>query len=144
VRGRKPDPPVLRMLKGNPSGRAIPADVRKAVRDAIASGVPLESTVGPPPRYLSERAAAVWAETASSAPWLEPADRALLESFCLAVLLMRDDPNRLRTAAQIVKSAGAELGLSPTSRTRLRTKPEAPVAAGDFPKDLSGYVGSGG
>ena len=143
MKGRKPDPPVLRMLKGNPSGRAIPADVRRAVRESIASGVPLEATVGAPPDYLGERAAAVWTDTAAAAPWLEPADRALLESFCLAVVLMRDDPNRLRTAAQIVKSAGAELGLSPTSRTRLRTKPAAPVAAGDFPPDLSGYAGAG-
>lgn len=132
MKGRKPKPPVLRLVTGNPGKRpikAVPQPTGKAAR----------------PAGLSPGAAAEWQRLAPrlvALGLLTPADRAFFAAYCEAVETWRDSNEKLRQHGAVVLDAnrrpiknpwlrvrsdaaaeirlfGAEFGLSPVARARL-------------------------
>jgi len=137
TRGRKPKPPALRVLQGNPGKRRIPK-----------GGPPAEPVVAvpEPPEWLPELAAEKWRTVA---PWLVGAkiltatDTHNLEAFCLAYSRLRRAEEEVakygivlpggegfgpaknpactvaNEALRQMASCGSSLGLDPAARTRL-------------------------
>jgi len=137
MRGRKPLPPTLRLLSGNQGKRGVSKEIRDSVKATLAAGGTVKSTVGPSPDCLSESQRAVWDRVAVDAVWLDASNRELLEAYCRASVLMRDDPDKFRTAAMLVRSLAAEMGLSATARARLNTGPGGKTKASDLPPELT-------
>lgn len=151
TRGRKPKPPALKLLDGNPGKRKIPTP-------AVVSGAP------DCPEWLTDEAQAEWDRVVpdlDAKGLLDKVDRAALTAYCQAVSILKEaeaaiedhgiitfmirkayrdeDGNEIeieasatpnpavRIAAQAattVRSFASEFGLTPVSRARLPTSNE--------------------
>jgi P27 family predicted phage terminase small subunit len=132
VKGRKPKPPALRLVTGNPGKRPIKATPRPTGQAVQPAG-------------LSPSAAAEWRRLAARLAvlgLLTPADRAFFAAYCEAVATWCQANEKLREHGALVLDAngrpiknpwlrvradaaaelrqfGAEFGLSPVSRARV-------------------------
>lgn len=133
MRGRKPTPVVLRLVKGNPGRRPIPE-------------VPIVSAVIPEkPAHLSDAASAEWdvvAPQLHEAGLLSTIDRTALAAYCQAYGRWVEAEVALKTHGTLVKSPSGfpmvspyltvankameqmtkmliEFGMSPSSRSRV-------------------------
>jgi P27 family predicted phage terminase small subunit len=137
VRGRPPKPTLIKQMQGNPGKR--PLNTREPQPDGELYGAP---------KWLSDTQREGWAFAISSAPpgLLKELDRSVLAIWVVAEDLHREaaekitqyglltkSPNAglplqspylaiLNKQAQIMLKAGAELGFSPASRTRVQTE----------------------
>jgi P27 family predicted phage terminase small subunit len=135
VRGRRPKPTHLKELEGNPGKRRLNKDEPKPEGDLYAA-----------PEWMSETQREGWAYAITNAPHglLKQLDRSVLAIWVVAEDLHRQaaekiaqyglltkSPNAglplqspylaiLNKQAQIMLKAGAELGFSPSSRTRVQ------------------------
>lgn len=112
IRGARPKPTALRLVEGNREHRPLP------VGEPVPQGDPVK------PKWLKGRGAALWVEVMGFAFWLTLADSYKLGAWCDR----QADFERKRktwTAAdrREHRSAGSELGLDPSSRARMGTKP---------------------
>jgi hypothetical protein len=114
ITGRKPVPQVVRLATGNRGRRPLPLKDEPA-----AVGTPIK-----PPK-LRGRALELWDEACKGAPWLAAADSYKLFAWCCLQAELERAPNKM-VAARIgqLRALGSELGLDPSSRTRLATGPE--------------------
>jgi P27 family predicted phage terminase small subunit len=148
--GRRPKPPHLKLLQGNPGKRPIPKGGPK-----VPAGMPK------PPTHLNAEARAVWARVAPrlhEAGLLTPIDAEALGAFCVCAARVAEAEQALATEGPLVPGRGgtmkaspwvaianqarrqmlslaAEFGLTPSSRSRIRVEPPAP--SDDF-EDLLG------
>ena len=126
MRGPKPQPAHLKLLRGNPGKRAIP------------SGSPQPSPANTrTPAWLDPIAKGVWrllAKDLASAGLLTVLDRHLFEAYCATYARMRradqalqaeTDPKvraglarAARQEATLLKTLAAEMGLSQTTRSQ--------------------------
>ena len=160
--GRKPKPPHLRLLEGNPGKRGISSEVRKQVKTAVAAGKG-STHLGSPPAWLSVRAKGIWRQLLKDKDvvWLEHSDASMLSTLCTALARLRDAEEAIKKhgltyetvnggigmrpevrivnqCSALVRSLGSELGLSPAARVRLGTKTPEREKADDLPAELSG------
>jgi P27 family predicted phage terminase small subunit len=136
VRGRKPTPTNLRIIRGNPGKRALPVG-----EPQVEAGLP------PAPRHLSPTARREWRRAGTLLARLglvTAIDRALLASYCSAWSRLVDAEEKLREFGTIVKTPNGmlvqspylqiankaieqlakiapEFGMSPSSRTKVAT-----------------------
>lgn len=136
MRGRKPLPPVLRLLSGNQGKRGVAKEIREQVKASLAAGG-VKATIGPAPDHLLPAERETWDRIAADAVWLDASNRELLEAYCRAVNLMRTKPAHFRTQALLVRSLAAEMGLSATARARVGASKGEPSRASDLPPELS-------
>jgi P27 family predicted phage terminase small subunit len=135
MRGRRPKPTHLKELEGNPGKRPLNKREPKPEGDLYAA-----------PEWMSESQREGWAYAITHAPYglLKQLDRSILAIWVVAEDLHREaaekivqyglltkSPNAglplqspylaiLNKQAQIMLKAGAELGFSPSSRTRVQ------------------------
>lgn len=141
-RGRKPTPDHLKVVSGNPGGRPIAGDGPKPERVEL-----------PPPGWLDAKAKLVWERLLPHLyRWnlFTALDVDQLAVYCQAVATLDDTAQKIREtgtvvqsptgfpiqnpylaiynrAAEQVRQFGAEFGLSPSARVRLKG-----VAQGDL------------
>ena len=135
--GRKPQPTALRILRGNPGQRRLPAAEPKAV--------PLESDAVPGELAEDDVAIREWQRITPgliATGHIASTDRLGLIVYCqrwsqylTLEQAARDDPeawrktNLAHKACELLLRTMAELGLTPTSRTRVHAlKAGAPVS----------------
>jgi len=109
TRGRKPDAPALRVIKGTD---------RPGDREEIDALPPL----GGPPSDWKPLLKALWHEIAEAIPHgvAGKSDRLLVELACVLVAKMRIDPAEMTPAlASQIRTALGELAMTPTTRARL-------------------------
>lgn len=135
TRGPKPTPTHLRIITGNPQHRPINAD----------EPVP-EGEIDPQgPEFLSARARYHWRRAVDSAPWIKATDEAVLMSYSMAYAEVEEHEAQIRKLGHVIKMgkagfqqnphvwlkknaierlmrASAELGLTPSSRSRVKVK----------------------
>lgn len=137
--GRKPKPPYLKLLTGNPGHRPIP--------DVITP----EPVLPDPPDFLSDEAADEWRRLAlplSTLGLLSALDLAVFAAYCASYGIWRQATATLKDESLIVKSAkgnkmqniligiankagadmvrfASELGLSPSARAHLVVPPRS-------------------
>lgn len=117
IRGNRPKPTALKLLAGNPSGRPI-NDL-----EPKASG-----PIGDCPEWFPAEAKEEWGRIVPEMVRLgvfAGIDRAVIEGHCLTYADMirtakAGEPLRATVLAQL-RFYASELGLSPTSRMRLKT-----------------------
>ena len=145
MRGRKPKPTHLKLVEGNAGKRPLNRAEPQPVGDLYAA-----------PDWLTASQREGWAYAVTNAPYglLKHLDRSVLAIWVVAEDLHREaaekiakfglltkSPNAglplqspylaiLNKQAQIMLKAGAELGFSPSSRTRVQIEPD-PDAHGD-------------
>lgn len=135
--GRKPLATAVHRLNGNPGNRALPKNEPPGV-----------GSVGPAPAWFDKEQRAEWAQALANAPIhvLTGTDRQLLTIYCVAVIEHRNAAKDVRKRGQLVQGvekvpvvnasirimnqsatvllkAMAEMGFSPSSRTRLEIAP---------------------
>ena len=118
MKGRKPTPTHLRIVRGNPGKRAINRHEPQST--------PISAT--PPPELTPEQQM-IWSEVVRAAPphVLKVADSLIVELVSRLVWRLRSDPDvQVGVAAQL-KGCLAELGMTPTSRARLSVGPPKPT-----------------
>ncbi|MBI1915325.1 MAG: phage terminase small subunit P27 family [Planctomycetes bacterium] len=140
MRGRKPKPTVLRALEGNPSKRPL-----NDAEPVPPAGIP------DCPAFLDDEARAEWFRTAEvlrEMNLLSLADRSALAAYCTAYSRWVHAEDQVKKFGTIVKSPDkgfpmkspyltvadqaletmrkfmVEFGLTPSSRSRIRMKPE--------------------
>ena len=142
MRGRKPTPTFLRVIRGNPSKRAMPK------REPVPHGDLLKA-----PEFLSDAQRRYWTQAIAALPpgLLKRSDSPLLAGFVMAYataiecndkmaytslvigvgpkssrVLMGNPYERIRrqNISLMVKIA-SEIGLSPVSRTRIELSPDS-------------------
>lgn len=138
MRGRKPKPTHLKLIEGNPGKRPI----------NDAEPVPPGALDEPPPN-LTDAQRASWAYAIANAPagLLRRLDRGLLRVWVVADCLHAEATEKLQTTgllvktpsgmpmqnpylpiinrqAQVMTKAAAELGFTPSSRSRIATQPD--------------------
>ena len=145
MRGRKPTPTALKLLRGNPGKRRLNAD--EPTPDALPAAVPAELT--------DPEASAEWTRTivpAIASGQITAADRAMAIAHCELWATWRSlladaarhphvvavgpsqypTPNPARVMSNktfsLLKAVDAELGLTPTSRSRVTA--ERPAGRG--------------
>lgn len=125
VRGRKPKPPFLKLVTGNPGRRPIP-------QDPAASGgefKPIE-----PPVRLDGRESALWGEFIRTAGWLTAHDATTALVWVKLYAEFERNPEAM-IAGKIaqLRAAASEIGLGgPGSRARFGvdgTKKDDPAEA---------------
>jgi P27 family predicted phage terminase small subunit len=148
--GTKPTPTALRVVRGNPGKRPMPADPQVAAKLPSA------------PRHLTKEARAEWRRAGralESAGLIATIDRALFEAYCTAYGRMVEaekkiaefgltdtTPNGMivksawlqiadRAIAQLAKLA-PEFGMSPSARTRVAPA-QSEASADDFEELMS-------
>lgn len=134
MRGRKPKPTILRLISGNPGRRPLPKDEPQPEGDLLA-----------PPAWMSVSQMAGWRYAIEHAPpgQLKLLDRGTMTVWTVAEAMHRDATEQMEKFGMVVKGqsgvpikspyvaiiretsavmlkAGAELGFSPTARTRIR------------------------
>jgi P27 family predicted phage terminase small subunit len=137
--GRKAKPTMLKIIQGNPGRKPLNKNepkIKKALRN--------------PPVWFDARQRKLWAETIAECPrgLLRKLDAHTLEVWVCAyfdhrdaVEAMRGEPivvmglsgvqrvnpllSAQREAAKLLLKAGAEMGFSPTSRSRIQVDPNA-------------------
>ena len=138
MRGRRPKPTHLKQLEGNPGKRRLNNHEPKPEGDLFAA-----------PEWMTDTQREGWAYAITHAPYglLKELDRSILAIWVVAEDLHREaaekigqyglltkSPNAglplqspylaiLNKQAQIMLKAGAELGFSPSSRTRVQVEP---------------------
>ena len=112
MRGRKPRPAGAHILAGT-----FRRD-RHRLGEIRASGRPTQ------PEYLTGRAAALWSEVLPRLPWVVFVDGPMLGLWCVLQAELEADPVAMNSARiSQLRSVAAELGMSPSSRTRLPPPP---------------------
>ncbi len=113
IRGQRPTPTALRLVKGTPPTRRRGAAVRA---EPMPTGRPAPLTP------LEGRPAALWASLIEPAYWLTAADGPLAYVLVHLLAEFADDPAAMNSArvAQI-RAACSSLGFEPTARARLGT-----------------------
>lgn len=131
-RGPQPQPPELKLLRGNPGKRPIP------------TGGPKASGKLRKPNHLSSYAKGVWDRCVASMPYdfYKPAERELLAAYCEAAALHRKAILQIRKEKEVVQgkegqpyanpwvsilnrqatllaSLGTKLGLDPAARSTI-------------------------
>ncbi len=139
-KGRKPTPVAVKLLKGNPGKRPL-KDVPQAKGELPEC-----------PLWFDDIARGEWERLAGDIPWVRGADASMFEVYCVAysqwrrALKKQGEPGNgfvastsagsikrhplvaiAVEAANQMKAAAAELGLTPCARTRLGT----PMAKSD-------------
>lgn len=138
MRGRRPKPTLLKEIEGNPGKRRLNKDEPQPQGELYAA-----------PTWMSDTQREGWAFAITHAPYglLKQLDRSILAIWVVAEDLHREaaekigqyglltkSPNAglplqspylaiLNKQAQIMLKAGAELGFSPASRTRVQVQP---------------------
>jgi len=111
MRGRKPKPTFLHVVEGtlNVTRHADRPDTE------LPAGRPVK------PKWLKRRAARIWDEYAPRMVWLGEIDSAMLAAWCS--LFAEFEADQAMSAPRISQMRGlaAELGLTPSARTRFRT-----------------------
>lgn len=133
MRGRKPIPTGIKLLRGNPGKRPLNADEPK-LPDADAA----------PPKGLTGRALAVWKEYATdlvNAGVLKSSDRPVFRTYCELVAEVErytklcrkvgeadasrlGYPKRLDVLRKQQKEYSAVLGLNPSARSQIKATPK--------------------
>lgn len=119
MRGRKPKPVALKILEG-----AQPCRINR--NEPV---VPAGSTE--PPSWLDGKALDHWRELAPilrEAGLLTSADRPALAQLCEAYRRWREDPDDSK-AQDLYRRLLVEFGLTPSSRSRIKTTAEKPKDA---------------
>ena len=109
IRGRKPKPLELRVIEGNRGKRPLPEAA------PTATGEPVK------PRWLKGAAARLWSEYAPLLPWLGRADSEALAWWCSLAAEFAADQRMLAARISQMRTLAAELGMTPSARTRLGT-----------------------
>lgn len=110
TRGKKPKPPYLKIVQGNPGRRPI----------EIPSGP--ESREGPlkPPKKLTKEQAALWKRFIDPAHWLTDFDAPKAYAWVCLQAQHDEKPGEFKAALHgQLRLIGSELGLDPSSRARL-------------------------
>jgi phage terminase small subunit len=108
IRGTKPKPVELRIIEGNKSRRPLPD------RAPTATGSPAK------PKWLRGTGARLWAEYAPLLPWLGRVDSETLAAWCaLSAEFQRNPENMNAARISQMRVLAAELGMTPSARTRL-------------------------
>jgi P27 family predicted phage terminase small subunit len=146
MKGRKPQPSALRVLRGNPGRRPLPPD----------EPTPEPTVNAAPPEWLDEEAKAEWHRLA---PMLErlgvltESDTGALTAYCEAWATWKGATQKIRQFGMVIKGRNeipmqspyvriahnaliqmrgllVEFGLTPSSRARVHAvkKPDAPVS----------------
>jgi phage terminase small subunit len=120
MRGRKPTPTHLKLVRGNPGRRPLNPSEPKPKLGCEK------------PKFLKGRAARVWDEYAPTLErlgLLTSVDGPMLAAWCLLVAKMERDFESM-TATQIAQMRGlaASFGLEPSARARLSVKPDEKTA----------------
>lgn len=139
MRGRKPNPTNLKLLRGNPGRRPINTNEPD-----------LPELLGPPPGHLGAKAVEEWdrlRDLFKDQNLLTEADRASLAAYCVAYSRWVEAETQLITSGLLVKSPSgwpiqnpylsiankaweqmhkmmAEFGLTPSGRSRIKTTPK--------------------
>ena len=140
MRGRKPKPTALKMFEGNRGRRKLPD------REPTPTPTPPEM-----PAWLPAEAKREWQRLVPELMRLAIitiVDRGALADYCVAWSDLRWSTERLkknlslsekrfalsrqRAARSALEKSGADLGLNPSSRTRLRTPEPAGDALDEF------------
>ncbi len=133
--GRKPTPTTMKVMRGNPGKRALNDE----------EPIPENDLGAEPPDHFNEKQGRVWREVIAEAPagMLKTLDKALLEAYCINVVLLEEMNNKIQTAGTIARGAlgnpvvspyvrimstatqmvikcASELGFTPSSRSRIR------------------------
>ena len=115
ISGRRPKPVELRVIEGNRERRPLPTDVPKA------AGSPAR------PKWLKPLAATIWNEYAPLLPWLGRCDSEMLATWCvLAAQFSREQEAMDSARLGQMRVLAAELGMTPSARTRLGAQPRDP------------------
>ena len=116
IAGQRPKPASLRIIQGNPGKRPINADEPQSA--------PL---AGPPEAWPSEHKA-IWFELLQAAPAhvLKQADRFLVELTVRLLAQIRANPEVSPGLATQLRQCLAEMGLSPSARSRLAAPAPGP------------------
>ena len=108
VRGSKPAPTVLKLVRGNPGKRPLPQ------REVMAPGKPVK------PPYLQGRSAELWKELIERSPWLASADSHKAAYWCVLQARLEElGAGALPGLITQWRILGSELGLDPTARVRM-------------------------
>jgi hypothetical protein len=120
MKGRKPKPTQLKVITGNPGRRPL----NKA--EPQPAGRPIK------PQFLKGRPARLWIEYVDRAFWLTAAESHIFAAWCCLAVEFERDPDRM-PAARIGqwRALTAELGLTPSSRSRLSVPPKPPASDPD-------------
>ena len=125
VRGRKPKPPELKRVLGNPGNRPI-TEVR---------GIETGPATKPP--FLDGRASKLWDQYAPTLELLETLraeSTHLLAILCALIAQFEDAPNEM-SASKIaqIRFISSMLGMDPSSQARMAPKPaREPDPADEF------------
>ena len=113
IRGQRPTPTALRLVKGTPPTRRRGAAGRAEPRPA---GRPTPLTP------LEGRPATLWVSQIEPAWWLTGADSALCYVLVHLLAIFEADPAACNAATvSQIRAACSSLGLDPTTRARLGT-----------------------
>jgi phage terminase small subunit len=113
-RGRKPKPFGLRVIDGNAGRRPLPPEGPKL------DGKPVV------PKWLKGRGAEIWCDVLAFATWLTVADSYKLASWCDRQAEFERSRRKWSAADRREhRAAGSELGLDPSSRTRMPNRSPA-------------------
>jgi phage terminase small subunit len=114
MRGRKPKPTFLHVVEGtlNATRHADRPDTEPPV------GAPIK------PKWLKRRAARIWDEYAPRLPWLGEIDSAMLAAWCSLYSELEADPTLAAPRISQMRGLVAELGLTPSARTRFKADGE--------------------
>ncbi|MFO1075946.1 MAG: hypothetical protein U1E17_25225 [Geminicoccaceae bacterium] len=117
MRGRKPLPVALKLVTGNPGKR--PLNLTE----------PRSGELKGPPRHLTEAERSAWRELVRAAPphVLQQGDRFILETTARLLVRLRGEVAPSNTSVTAFKALLSELGLTPSSRSRLSVAPPVPV-----------------
>ena len=155
MRGRRPKPTLIKEIEGNPGKRPLNKDEPKPEGDLFAA-----------PEWMTDSQREGWAYAITNSPpgLLKYLDRSMLTVWVVAEDLHREaaekvaqyglltkSPNAglplqspylaiLNKQAQLMIKAGAELGFSPASRTRVQTDPGGPLAWLASQRDPHGLI----
>lgn len=155
MRGRRPKPTLIKELEGNPGKRPLNKHEPKPEGDLFAA-----------PEWMTESQREGWAYAIVNAPpgLLKYLDRSMLAIWVVAEDLHREAAEKiaqyglltkspkaglplqspylaiLNKQAQLMIKAGAELGFSPASRTRVQTDPGGPLAWLASHRDPHGFL----
>ena len=130
--GRKKKPTLLKLVTGNPGRRPINSDEPEPILAEVVA-----------PDWLDEEARQKWDEVIKLCPWIKAADADTLAMYCDAFshyrkaqrlsiktpVVKTPEGKMIKNPAwtarneafQQVRSAGSELGLSPSSRSGITT-----------------------
>lgn len=119
VGGRKPKPAALRVVTGNPGRRAIPGVTPDPDNPGLPEVDPREDDLVPP-KKLTIVQQRLWDRYINSAWWLTEHDVPKAFMWCALEAEFERSPGKM-VSSRIgqLRALGSELGLDPSSRTRL-------------------------